>query len=88
MSSHNNSFDFQKVLSGVQESGTRWIQGLGSIPTPANMNEAWQTMLKALSDEPAQLAAMQKRFVEEQQRLMKNFAEPPLAGSTGGLPMR
>ena len=81
MSSHNSAFDFQKMLSGAQESGTRWIQGLGSIPTPSNMNEALQTMLKTLSDEPAQLAAIQKRFVDEQQRLMKCFSQPP--GSAG-----
>ncbi len=76
MSTNNNSFDFQKMLSGVQESGTRWIQGLGSLPMPSNMNEAWQTMLKTLGDEPAQLTAIQKRFADEQQRLMRSLSQP------------
>jgi polyhydroxyalkanoate synthase len=79
MSSHNNAFDFQKILSSAQESGERWIQGLGSIPSPANANEAWQQVMKNLNHEPAQLAALQKRFVDEQQRLMKSFSEPQSA---------
>jgi len=62
------------MLSNVRESGTRMIQQLGAMPAPANLNEAWQAMLKAMSDEPAQLAAIQKRFAEEQQRLMQTFA--------------
>ena len=82
MSSHNTAFDFQKILSGVQESGTRWIQGLGSIPTPANVNEAWQKLLNTMSHEPAHLAALQKRFVDEQQRLMKNFSQPQTADTS------
>ena len=82
MSSHNTAFDFQKILSGVQESGTRWIQGLGAIPTPANVNEAWQKVLETLSHEPAQLAALQKRFVDEQQRLMISFSQPRSADTS------
>ena len=74
MSSHNTAFDFQKVLSGMQESGSRWIQGMGAIPTPANLQEAWQMVLKTLQNEPAQMAVLQQRFVEEQQRLMKALA--------------
>ena len=76
MSPQQNSFDFKKILSGVHESGARWIQGLGSIPTLANANDAWQHILQALSHEPAKLAALQQRFVEEQQRLMKAFSQP------------
>ena len=79
MSPHHSAFDFQKVLSSAQESGARWIQGLGSIPTPANVNEAWQKMLRTLSHEPAQLAALQKRFADEQQRLMRSFIQPQSA---------
>ncbi|MEO8102000.1 MAG: class I poly(R)-hydroxyalkanoic acid synthase [Betaproteobacteria bacterium] len=75
MPSNKPAFDFQQILSGVQESGTRWIQGLGGIPTPGNINEAWTRMLKMLAHEPAQLAALQKRFVDEQQRLMKTFSQ-------------
>jgi polyhydroxyalkanoate synthase len=74
MSSSNSAFDYQKILAGVQESGTRWIQGLGSIPAPGSVNEAWQAAMKVLQDEPAQLAALQRRFAEEQKRLMKAFA--------------
>ena len=66
----------------MQESGTRWIQGLGSIPTPANANEAWQKLIETISREPAHLAALQKRFVDEQQRLMKIFSEPQSADSS------
>ena len=84
MSSHHTAFDFQKILSGVQESSTRWIQGLGSIPSPANINEAWQSLLQTLRHEPAQLAALQKRFVDEQQRLMKSFSHPQSA-DTGAM---
>ncbi|MBL0123452.1 MAG: class I poly(R)-hydroxyalkanoic acid synthase [Betaproteobacteria bacterium] len=79
MSSQNNAFDFQKILSSAQESGERWIQGLGSIPTPANANEAWQQVLNNMNHEPAKLAALQKRFVDEQQRLMRSFSEPQSA---------
>ncbi len=81
MSSHHTAFDFQKILSDVQESGARWIQGLGAIPTPANVNEAWHEMLNTLQREPAKIAALQRRFVEEQRRLMKSFAEPGSADS-------
>jgi len=79
MSSNTSAFDYQKILAGVQESGTRWIQGLGSIPTPGSVDEAWKSAMKALQDEPAQLAALQKRFAEEQQRLIKAFAAGPAA---------
>ncbi len=76
MTSSQSAFDVQKILSGMQESGTRWIQGLGSIPTPANANEAWQKLIETIGREPAHLASLQKRFVDEQQRLMKSFTEP------------
>ena len=76
MSSSQSAFDVQKILSGMQESGTRWIQGLGSIPTPANADEAWQKLIETIGREPAHLVALQKRFVDEQQRLMKSFTEP------------
>ena len=82
MTSPHSAFDFQKILSGMQESGTRWIQGLGSIPTPANANEAWQKLIETIRREPAHLAALQKRFVDEQQRLMKSFSEPPSADTS------
>ncbi|MEP7155153.1 MAG: class I poly(R)-hydroxyalkanoic acid synthase [Betaproteobacteria bacterium] len=87
MSSHSNSFDFQKVLSGVQESGTRLIQQIGAIPAPANINEAWQAMLTALGNEPAQLAAIQKRFADEQQRLMQTYVQPQAGGASMAAPI-
>ncbi len=68
-------------MAGFQDSGARWMQGLGSIPTPANVNEAWQKVLETLRQEPAHIAALQKRFSEEQQRLMKSFSEPPSSDS-------
>jgi polyhydroxyalkanoate synthase len=70
-------FDLQKIMADFQDSGARWMQGLGSIPTPANVNEAWQKVLETLRQEPAHIAALQKRFAEEQQRLMRSFSEPP-----------
>jgi polyhydroxyalkanoate synthase len=68
------SFDPRQFLSSLQESGTRWIQGLGSMPLPASFNEAWQGALAAMQGEPAKLAALQARFVSEQQRLMETMA--------------
>ena len=82
MTSSQSAFDVQKILSGMQESGTRWIQGLGSIPTPANANEAWQKLIETIGREPAHLASLQKRFVDEQQRLMKSFSDPQSTDAT------
>ncbi len=76
MSSNNAAFDFNKILSGIQESGARMIHGMGAIPPPVSLNEAWQSAMLRLRDEPTKLAALQKRFVEEQQRLMLAFAQP------------
>jgi len=76
MSSNNTSYDLQKVLSGMQESGSRWLQGVNSVPAPANLPEAWESVMTMLRKEPAHLAALQKRFAEEQQRLMKALANP------------
>jgi polyhydroxyalkanoate synthase subunit PhaC len=76
MSSNNTSYDLQKVLSGMQESGSRWFQGVNSVPAPANLPEAWESVMTMLRKEPAHLAALQKRFAEEQQRLMKALANP------------
>ncbi len=63
-------FNLNQILSSVRESGTRWIQSMGTIPTPGNLNEAWQNAVQALQSEPAKLAAIQQRFVAEQQRVM------------------
>jgi polyhydroxyalkanoate synthase len=83
MSATAGGFDFQHVLSSLQESGARWIQGLGTVSTPASFNEAWQSAMSALQSEPAKLAAMQVRFVDEQQRLARVFAADPGKGTDG-----
>ncbi|HEX4857515.1 MAG TPA: class I poly(R)-hydroxyalkanoic acid synthase [Usitatibacteraceae bacterium] len=80
MKSNADAFGFQSMLSNLQESGTRWIQSLGAVPTPASLNDAWQQALSALKHEPAALAKIQKRFVDEQQRLMRSMATPGSGG--------
>ncbi len=81
MSSNNTSYDLQKVLSSMQESGSRWFNGMNSVPAPANLPEAWESVMTVLRKEPKHLAALQKRFTEEQQRLLKVFAGPAEKGS-------
>jgi polyhydroxyalkanoate synthase len=76
------AFDFAKLLSGVQESGTRLFQGLGAIPMPQSFNDAYRIWADALATEPAKAAELQKHFAAEQQHLMQALAEP---GETGNL---
>ena len=64
-------FDLNQFLSPVRESGTRWIQGLGTIPTPGNLNEAWQRAVQALQSELAKRPRRSSGLVEEQQRVMR-----------------
>ena len=68
------AFDFQKILSSVQQSGAQWAQGFAAIPTPDNFAHTWQTLLEAMKNEPARLAAMQQRFLDEQRHLLASFS--------------
>ncbi|MBL8523205.1 MAG: class I poly(R)-hydroxyalkanoic acid synthase [Betaproteobacteria bacterium] len=80
MSSNNTSYDLQKVLSGMQESSSRWMNGINAMPAPANLPEAWESVMTALRKEPKHLSVLQKRFTEEQQRLLKAFGSPAETG--------
>ena len=75
----------------AQDTGSRWMQSLGAIPTPSSVNEGYQAWMQAMSQEPAKLAALQQRFLDEQKRLFEFFTQsqsqtpaaavPPLASA-------
>ncbi len=79
MPQHNSAFDFAKVLSSMQESGSRLIHEMGSTPAPASFGEAWKEWVAAVSKEPEKLAALQKRFSDEHQRLLGIMSHPEQA---------
>jgi polyhydroxyalkanoate synthase len=54
----------------MQESGTRLIQGLGAVPVPESLGQAYQAWYQTLTAEPAKVAEWQKKFGEEQQRFL------------------
>ena len=60
-----------------QDSSSRWMQSLGAIPTPSSVKEGYQSWMQALSQEPAKLASLQQRFVDEQKRLFELFMKSP-----------
>ena len=81
MSQNNSAFDFAKVLSSMQESSSRLIQEMGATPSPASFGEAWRDWVAAVSQEPEKLAAVQKRFSDEHQRLLKIMSHPENTGN-------
>ena len=79
MPQNNSAFDFAKVLSSMQESSSRLIQEMGATPSPASFGEAWRDWVAAVSQEPEKLAAVQKRFSDEHQRLLNIMSHPEKA---------
>ena len=61
-----------------QDASSRWMQSLGAIPTPSSVKEGYQSWMQALSQEPAKLASLQQRFLDEQKRLLELFMQPPV----------
>ena len=60
----------------AQAPSSRWVQSLGAIPTPTSINEGYQAWMQALSQEPDKLAELQKRFLDEQKRLVDLWMHP------------
>ena len=85
-------FDFAKVLASVAESGSRVGEEWQAIAKPVlpeqmqqsipdNISKIWHLYLAALHADPQKLCALQKRFAEEQQRLLSLFSPSMPAGN-------
>jgi len=59
----------------LQEAQHRLMQSLGNA-APSSVSEGYRAWTQALTQEPAKLAALQQRFVDEQRRLLEFFTQP------------
>jgi len=72
---HSNPIpDFQKILSDMQQAGTKWIHSLGTAPMPGNAEQLQAAWIAAFGNEPQLLADWQAKWSNAQRELMEKLS--------------
>ena len=71
MTAATNSFNFENMLSMLQESGKRMIESMSPAQSSNAFADAYKEWMSAMASEPNKLADLQRNYMEEHARIFQ-----------------